>query len=272
MDANVAGVLGVYEVLIAVARPAVVVVLLFGLWRALGRAGVARRPALAVWLAVAIPLTLWLGGIWAAAAAGAFQVRPGVIPPLPIAVVVPVVLGLVAVTRSRQIAAAVDAAPLSWLVGFQVYRVLGGVFLLQWLDGALPGAFAVPAGAGDMLVGLLALPAAAYAASGRRGSTAVAVAWNVLGIADLVNALSLGFLSTPGPLQLLAHDHPNLGVGVYPTALIPAFAVPLSLILHGVSLWQLRRRSRSRAAEGSTELRPGHAARLASASAGAQAV
>lgn len=259
MDLNVAGGLDVYEAVIAVVRPALVVVLLLGLWRALGRAGLERRPAIAVWLAVAVPLTLWLGGIWAVAVSGAFQVRPGVIPRLPIAVVVPVVVGLIAVTRSRRIAAAVDAAPLSWLVGFQVYRVLGGVFLFQWLGGALPGAFAVPAGTGDVLVGLLAVPVAVYAASGRRGSTAAVVAWNVLGIADLVNALTLGFLTTPGPLQLLAHDHPNLLVGVYPTAMIPAFAVPLSLILHGVSLWQLRRRSRSRAVEGGAAPRLGQA-------------
>ena len=259
MDANVAGYLGVYEVFVAVARPAIVVLVLLGLWRALGRAGVERRPAIAVWLAVAIPLTLWLGVIWAAALSGVFQVRPGVIPRLPIAVVVPVVIGLIAVTRSRRIAAAVDAAPPSWLVGLQVYRVLGGIFLLQWLQGALPGAFAVPAGIGDVLVGLLALPVAVYAASGRRGSTAAVVAWNVLGIADLVNALTLGFLSTPGPWQLLAHDHPNLLVGVYPTAMIPAFAVPLSLILHGVSLWQLRRRSLSRALAGGTRPRLGQA-------------
>jgi hypothetical protein len=212
-----------------------------------------------VWLAVAVPLTLWLGGIWAAALSGVFQVRPGVIPRIPIAVVVPVVIGLIAVTRSRRIAAAVDAAPPSWLVGLQVYRVLGGIFLLEWLQGALPGAFAVPAAVGDALVGLLALPVAIYAASGRRGGTAAVVAWNVLGIADLVNALTLGFLSTPGPFQLLAHDHPNLLVGTYPTAMIPAFAVPLSLILHGVSLWQLRRRSRSRATEGGTRSRLGQA-------------
>ena len=267
MDANVAGDLGGYGWVVAVARPAIVVVLLLGLWRALGRAGMERRSAIAVWLAVAIPLTLWLVAIWAAAVSGVFQVRPGVIPRIPIAVVVPLVIGLITVTRSRRIAAAVDAVPASWLVGIQVYRVLGGTFLLQWLHGALPGAFAVPAGTGDMLVGLLALPVAVYAASGRRGSTAVAVAWNLLGIADLANALTLGFLSTPGPLQLLAHDHPNVLVGVYPTAMIPAFAVPLSLILHGVSLWQLRRRSRSRAEAGGVAPGLGHGVH-----AGAQAV
>jgi hypothetical protein len=267
MDENVAGYLDAYGFVVAVARPAIVVLVLLGLWRALGRAGLERRPAIAVWLAVAIPLTLWLGVIWSAALSGAFQVRPGAIPLLPLAVVVPVVIGLVAVTRSRRIAAAVDAAPPAWLVGLQAYRVLGGTFVVLWLYGALPGAFAVPAGFGDVLVGLLALPVAAYVASGRRGSTAAAVAWNVLGIVDLVNALTLGLLSSPGPLQLLAHDHPNLLVGAYPTVMTPAFAVPLSLILHGVSLWQLRRRSRSRAVEGGAG--QGHAVHIAGVGAGA---
>jgi hypothetical protein len=267
MDARIAGDLDVYGWVVAVARPAIVGGLLLGLWRALGRAGLERHAARAVWLAVAIPLTLWLIGIWAAAVSGAFQIRLGVIPRIPIAVVVPLVIGLVAVTRSRRLAAAVDAAPVSWLVGIQVYRVLGGIFLLEWIHGAVPGAFAVPAGTGDMLVGLLALPVAIYAASGRRGGAAAVVVWNLLGIVDLANALTLGFLSTPGPLQLLAHDHPNVLVGTYPTAMIPAFAVPLSLILHGVSLWQLRRRSRARAGEGGATPGLGHAVH-----AGAQAV
>ena len=45
-------------------------------------------------------------------------------------------------------------------------------------------------------------------------------------------------------LHLLALDHPNTFITTYPTVMTPAFAVPLSLILHGISLWQLRRRAR----------------------------
>lgn len=256
MNDNVASYLGVYGALVAIVRPAILVLLLLGLWRALGRAGVARRPAIAVWLAVAIPLAVWLGAIWDAALQGVFQLQPGELPRIPIAVVVPVIVGLVAVTRSRRIAAAVDAAPRSWLIGLQVYRVIGGNFLVLWLAGQIPGVFAVPAGFGDVLVGVLALPVAAYVASGRRGSTAAAVAWNVLGIVDLVNALALGFLSAPGPLQQLALDHPNRLVGEYPTVLTPAFAVPLSLILHGVSLWQLRRARRPAGTPGARNAGP----------------
>jgi hypothetical protein len=43
---------------------------------------------------------------------------------------------------------------------------------------------------------------------------------------------------------MLAFDHPNLTVSAYPTVLIPAFAVPMSLLFHGLSLRQLLRRRR----------------------------
>jgi len=109
--------------------------------------------------------------------------------------------------------------------------------------------FALPAGIGDVLVGLFAIPVALYLASGRPGGVALAVAWNIFGILDLVDALTLGFLSSPGPLQALALDHPNVLTTSYPTVMTPAFAVPLSLILHGLSLWQLRRRARSRSGD-----------------------
>ena len=112
--------------------------------------------------------------------------------------------------------------------------------------------FALPAGVGDVLTGLLALPTALYLAAGAPHSRTAAIAWNFLGIADLISAVSLGAMTSPGPLQLMAFDRPNLLTSAYPTVMTPAFAVPLSLILHGLSLWQLGRlgqRAQARAAE-----------------------
>jgi hypothetical protein len=173
--------------------------------------------------------------------------RPGAIgrvPAIPLAVLLPVLVGLPLLMRSRHLAAAIDATPPSWLIGLQVYRVLGAVFLVRWAAGQLPGEFALPAGTGDVLVGLLALPVAFFVHSRARGGQAAGYAWNVFGILDLVLALTLGFLTSPGRFQALALDHPNTTVGTYPLVMIPAFAVPLSLILHGLSLWQLRRTAR----------------------------
>jgi hypothetical protein len=227
-------------------RPLILATVLFGLWRGLRRTALPGRTRLATWLAVAVPLLLWFVLILQLAQAGFFVASPGGrVPGIPLAVVVPLVTGLVLLTRSSRVAAAADVTPLHWLVGVQVFRVLGAAFLLQWAAGRLPGVFAIPAGTGDVLVGLLALPAALYLRSGRPGGRAVAYVWNWLGILDLAVALTLGFLSSPTRFQVLALDAPNRVVGTYPLVMIPAFAVPLALILHGLSIWQLRRSARA---------------------------
>jgi hypothetical protein len=77
------------------------------------------------------------------------------------------------------------------------------------------------------------------------GAVALAIAWNALGILDLVSAVSMGTLTQPGPLQLIVPTVPNALLGTYPTVLIPTFAVPSSILLHALSLRQLRRRTRA---------------------------
>jgi hypothetical protein len=109
-----------------------------------------------------------------------------------------------------------------------------------------------------VLVGLLALPVAYLLHKEARGALALAVGWNVLGVLDLASAVSMGTLTQPGPLQLIVPAVPNLLLGSYPTVLIPAFAVPSSILLHALSLRQLRRRLRSGASRA-----PVHATALA---------
>jgi hypothetical protein len=159
-----------------------------------------------------------------------------------------VLIGLVLLTRFERVATLLDALPSWWLIGIQVYRIFGGIFLVRWASGDAPGEWAVPAGTGDVLVGLLALPVALYLRSGARHGRLAAYAWNVLGILDLLLAIVLGALTSPGRLHMLALNQPNVLVGTYPTVMVPAYGVPLSLILHGLSIWQLRRGRRAMAA------------------------
>jgi len=229
-------------------RILIMAAVLFGLWRGLERAGLARSERAATWLAVAIPLLAWSVVIWQLALHGLIRAAPGAPPALPVAIFAPLVIGLPLIMRSQRIAAALDALPASWLVGLQVYRVFGGAFLVQLALGRLPAVFALPAGIGDVLVGLLAVPAALFLSRNPQRGRAAAVGWNALGILDLVVAITLGFLTSTGRLQALGVAPAPGGLG-YPLVMIPAFAVPLSLILHGVSLWQLKRRSGSAAAQ-----------------------
>jgi hypothetical protein len=62
----------------AVTRLAIHGVILFGIWRGLARADIPPARRLLVWLAIAVPFSLWLAVIWQAAISGAFQLAPGV--------------------------------------------------------------------------------------------------------------------------------------------------------------------------------------------------
>ena len=158
------------------------------------------------------------------------------------------------ITDGRQV---LDAVPASWLVALQVYRVLGSVFLIGWAGGTVPGIFGLPAGIGDVITGLLALPVAISVAAGTIEGRRAAIAWNTFGLLDFTVAVSIGLVTSPGPLQLIVPSISNAQLGTYPSVLVPAFAVPSSILLHVLSLRQLYRRSRpaeTRAAAGAPAL------------------
>jgi hypothetical protein len=223
-------------------RTVIHTVILTGLWLGLARTDFDASMRVKVWLVIAAAFTAWLAVVWWLAVDGAFRPRSrGAIPALPIAIFLPLLVGLPLLLRSKRVGAVLDAMPASWLVGLQAYRVFGGIFLVAWSRGDLSGTFALPAGSGDVLVGLLALPVAYLLHAGAAGGRAAAIAWNVLGLVDFAIAIGIGILSAPGPLQLIVPDRSNVQLGSFPTVMIPAFAVPSSILLHALSLRQLRR-------------------------------
>lgn len=227
----------------AVTRLAIHAVILAGLWLGLSRTDFSMSKRITIWLVITIPFTLWLAVVWAMAVNGAFQPIPGVVrlPRLPIAIFAPVIIGLLFLLRSKSIAAFLDATPAPWLIALQVYRIFGGIFLVNWMHGTVAGVFAVPAGIGDALTGIMALPVALLLASGTARGRSAAMAWNIFGLLDFAVAITLGTLSSPGPFQIFGLDIPASLAGTYPTVLIPAFAVPSSILLHALSIRQLRR-------------------------------
>ena len=165
--------------------------------------------------------------------AGEFQVTPSTrFPPIALGIGTTLLAGIVLLQRSRLLGTVVRAIPIEWLVGIQVYRVFGLFFLALFTSGGLPAEFALPAGYGDVAVGLAA-PVVAYAAyKGFRRSSLAVWSWNSFAATDLVVAVTLGFLSSPGQFHVIALANPNLLVTAYPLVLVPVFAVPLSMLLH----------------------------------------
>jgi hypothetical protein len=225
-------------------RVSIHVLLALGLWLGLERTELTPAQRRNTWLAVMIPFTLWLAVVWGAAINGVFRGGVVPVPPTPLAIFLPVIIGVPILLRSRRIGQVLDAMPASWLVALQVYRVLGSAFLIGWALGAVPGIFALPVGIGDVITGLLAVPAAIAVAAGTIEGRKAAIAWNIFGLLDFTVAISLGLATSPGPLQLIVPSIPNTTAGIYPTVMIPAFAVPTSILLHALSLRQLYRRAR----------------------------
>jgi hypothetical protein len=189
--------------------------------------------ALAAWLGI----VLWLGG------RGGFVSPPGT-PPLPLlaAVVLPLAAFFLLSRLSRTVRAFVLSIDLRLATTLQAWRFGGFAFLALYAHGILPGVFAFPAGLGDM-----AIAAAAPWLALRLGrdpafaATRAFRTWNVLGILDLVVAVSVGALSSmqatgsPGEVTIAP-------MAQLPLVLVPGYFVPLFLMLHICALHPTRAR------------------------------
>jgi hypothetical protein len=231
-----------YYVLIGTAG--VIVAVLFGVNRALAEAHWPAEHRTRTVSLTAIVLTLWLAGAIGLGAAGTFQQSAGGVPTIQYAIFLPILIGALLIWRSEAAKRVIDAVPQAWLVGIQLYRALGVIFLILYASGWLPGLFAWPAGVGDILVGVLALVVAtAYARDPNQNGDMI-FAWNWFGILDLVIAVGAGFITSPSLVQPFVVEPANLLISAFPLVLIPTFLVPLSIILHIASLAKLRRSAR----------------------------
>ena len=219
-----------------------------GLWLGLESTDLTPGQRRTTWLAVMVPYTLWVAAAWSAAINGVFRTGASPLPLLPLAIFLPVIIGTPLLLLSKRVGQVLDAMPVNWLVALQLYRVYGSVFLVAGLRGVLPGVFALPAGIGDVLTGLFAVPAAIALASGTAKGRRSAIIWNIFGLADFAVAITLGLITSPGPLQLIVPNVPSIGAGAYPGVLTPAFVVPSSILLHALSLRQIARRRRGETA------------------------
>ena len=189
-----------------------------------------------------IVLACWLLIVLVLGARGAFAV-PAETPPYPIAigVVAPLLVFLAAVWGSAAFRGFVMAADLPLLTAVQAWRFAGFGFLALFAYGVLPGSFAWPAGLGDMAIGLTA-PWLALTLARRPAFAAswMLVIWNLLGILDLIAAVSSATIN-----QILATGAAGevtvAPMAQLPLLLVPAYLVPLFFIWHLTALFQARR-------------------------------
>ncbi|MBG6145275.1 membrane protease YdiL (CAAX protease family) [Labrenzia sp. EL_142] len=129
------------------------------------------------------------------------------------------------------------------MIAFQVPRVMGFVFLVGWAFGEIPWQFALPAGVGDIWVGIAGWQAFKALEQGRANANALVWRANIIGLADFAIAVLTGVLTSEGFLHVMALEEPNI-INNFPLVLFPAFFVPIFLAAHIFSILQLRRAAR----------------------------
>src|SRR5579859_8121773 len=143
---------------------------------------------------VFVALALWLGAVVFLGSKGAF-VAGADLPPLAIFIglAIPLAVFFAAYLGWGAFRAFVLSADLRLVSALQAWRWAGLGFLSLYAHGILPGLFALPAGLGDMAIGVTApwillrlIRQPSFAASRRY------MIWNIFGIIDFVVAMTMG--------------------------------------------------------------------------------
>jgi hypothetical protein len=181
-------------------------------------------------------IAAWFTFALAASALHLFKTDPA-LPPLALglAALIPVAAFLIWFVTSpgfRQFALSLDPRTLTFV---QSWRIIGFALLPLYAAGLLPGVLALPAGWGDIFIGATApLAALKFAYFSRRRAFVV---WQILGILDLVTAVTLG----PAARLISPHSVAPSVMMELPMSMLPTFGVPLFIMLHVICIAQARR-------------------------------
>ena len=200
-------------------------------------------------IALAAAAALW--GVIVVTIAGIGLGAPGAAGPLPIPVVAFTVFFALlfgAWGARRQFRDALLSVPLPVLVALNVGRVAGVLMAISAAQGQISAPFGPAAGWGDTLTGVLAIPVAVIAAT-RPKNRGWVFAWNLLGAADLIDAVTLGALSAPGTPFRVFTEGPGTGaMGLLPWIIVVAMIVPILFLVHFTIAVKIRSEERARRA------------------------
>ncbi|MEM6267865.1 MAG: hypothetical protein AAF998_00440 [Bacteroidota bacterium] len=203
----------------------------------------------AVLYQVVLGMIAWIGLLMFLSLKGVFH-RMDVFPPRIMFAVV-ATMGFIAILAvNRRFGQTLRTINPAWLIWPQVFRILVEIVLwLNYENGDTPIQMTFEGLNFDILAGISA-PIIAWLAYGQgRQRHGLALVWNFVGLALLLNILTIAVLSTPAVGVL---EPENTFIGYFPFALLPGFVAPYAMLLHVVSIRQLiilRREQKRNSAE-----------------------
>ena len=162
------------------------------------------------------------------------------LPPKILLVIVPPFLFLLLILTSKQFHEL--CAPLDnfWFIYPQSFRILMEFILwLLYRYHIITIQMTFEGRNFDIIIGLTAPIVAYYCFNRKIWSPKIAVAWNFIGIALLVNIMVIAFLSMPYPLRHFMNEPANTIAFHFPFVWLPSLVVPFAFLLHAVSIRRL---------------------------------
>jgi hypothetical protein len=173
-------------------------------------------------------MLVWTAAVWGTSLAGVVTYHAGdAWPRVAIPLFVPVIVA-VAMLLQPGFRTVVDNIPLSTLVGVQIFRLAGFVFLIIPRLGHLPAIF-VTGGYGDIATGALALLTTVLLVRNSAGAKLSFVLFSAVGLGDLLNVAALLFYYYPSWNSATLS---SAALADFSLVMVPALAAPIALILH----------------------------------------
>ena len=126
-----------------------------------------------------------------------------------------------------------DGLPVSWLVGYQAFRIPVEWFLDRlYHEGVAPIQMTFEGRNFDILSGLSALAVAALCARARHFPRGLVLIWSLLGATLLIHIVGIAVASAPGPMRVFHNEPANTFVTIPPVVWLPTFLVQAAWFGH----------------------------------------
>lgn len=172
------------------------------------------------------------------AVTGFYRITDTTPPRLVLFAILPSLLGIISLfVFSKSL---IERLPLKSLTFIHTIRIPIELVLL-WLfyNGQIPQLMTFEGRNFDILIGISSPIITWYAFRNKTINRPLLIFWNILGLVFLLNIVAHAALSLPSNFQQFAFDQPNQAVLYFPFIWLPSVIVPIVLLAHLASLWQL---------------------------------
>jgi hypothetical protein len=219
-------------------------IVIFGLRVVLLRSSWPPERQNSVFLKTVVAIIAWIILIGILALLGFFDLSS--LPPRPVFIFLVAIVVAFILAFSKPVSELLKVTPIHWLVYVQSFRIAVELILWQgFYKGLLPVQMTFEGYNYDIFTGIFAIPFGWMISRNPNSAKITGVLFNVMGIALLLNIVTIAILSMPNSLRTFTNDPSSAIVGEFPFIYIPGVFVVLAVFMHIFSLRQLSLSKRS---------------------------